>query len=390
MYFTPHLDETGVRIPTYEDRLDALTASYQAIFGSGANLEISSPDYQLLSVFARALDDLSQLILDDFASRNPRYAAGAALDLLMPLMGLTRQGATCSKAILTLTGAPVTILSAAPEVLDDAGHLWRCRSAGILLDTQGKASVEAVCTTPGAVEAPAGSIHRLVSPIAGLASAVNLAAATPGREAESDASCRRRLQNAAAAPARSTLEALRSAVLSVPNVSDCAVYENDSDAEDERGIPGHSLCAVVSGGLTSDLAPVIFKKKAPGIGTHGAVSATVEDAWGGAHMVKFQRAAMTPVALSIEIKALAGYDSAIEGRIREALVSHISSLGIGQELVVPALYGLCYAQDPGPAPTFAITLLSASAQGASTSGVLPAAWNQRLTTQPSMIQILVH
>ena len=172
MYFTPHLDETGVRIPTYEDRLDALTASYQAIFGSDANLEISSPDYQLLSVFARSLDDLSQLILDDFASRNPRYAAGAALDLLLPLMGLTRQGATYSKAILTLTGAPVTILSAAPEVLDDAGHLWRCRSAGILLDTQGKASVEAVCTTPGAVEAPAGSIHRLVSPIAGLASAV--------------------------------------------------------------------------------------------------------------------------------------------------------------------------------------------------------------------------
>ncbi|MBQ9212023.1 MAG: hypothetical protein IJ153_10035, partial [Clostridia bacterium] len=126
------------------------------------------------------------------------------------------------------------------------------------------------------------------------------------------------------------------------------------------------------------------------VGTHGAVSAQVEDAWGGTHMVKFQRAAITPVALSIEIKALAGYESAVEDRIREALVSHISGLGIGQELVVPALYGLCYAQDPGPTPTFAITLLSASARGASTAGVLPAAWNQRLTTQPSMIQILVH
>ena len=99
---------------------------------------------------------------------------------------------------------------------------------------------------------------------------------------------------------------------------------------------------------------------------------------------------MTPVALSLELQALSGYDASVEDRIREALVSHISGLGIGQELVVPALYGLCYAQDPGPAPTFAITLLSASAQGASTSGVLPAAWNQRLTTQSSMIQILVH
>ncbi len=389
MYFTPYIDETGVHLPTYQDRLDALVSSYRSIFGQEINLEISSPDYQLLSVFARVLDDLSQLILDDFASRNPQYATGSALDLLMALMGLTRQGATYSRVALTLTGTPVTILSTAPEVLDDAGNLWRCRYAGILLNTQGKATVEAVCTVPGAVEAPAGSVHRLVSPIPGLASAVNAAAAIPGREAESDASCRSRLKHAAAAPAVSTLEALRSAVLSVPNVISCVVYENDEDETDDRGIPGHSVCVVVSGGLTTDLAPVIFAKKAPGIGTHGAVSAEVEDAWGTSHTVKFQRAVMTPVALSIELKALAGYDSAVEDRIREAIVTYVSGLEIGQDLVVPTLYGLCYGQDQGAAPTFAITLLSASSQGASTGGVLSAAWNQRFTVPPAMIQITV-
>ena len=100
-------------------------------------------------------------------------------------------------------------------------------------------------------------------------------------------------------------------MLSVPNVASCAVYENDTDSQDARGIPGHSVCVVVSGGLTTALAPVIFAKKAPGIGTHGAVSATVQDAFGESHTVRFQRAQMTPSALSIELKPLSGFDAVV-------------------------------------------------------------------------------
>ena len=88
MYFTPYIDGNGVHIPSYEDRMESLVASYRNIFGQDVNLEISSPDYQLLSVFAKALDDMSQVILVDFASRNPQYASGVGLDLLMPLHGL--------------------------------------------------------------------------------------------------------------------------------------------------------------------------------------------------------------------------------------------------------------------------------------------------------------
>ena len=48
------------------------------------------PDYQLLSVFAKALDDASALVLQAYNSRNPAYASGNALDLLLPAYGLTR------------------------------------------------------------------------------------------------------------------------------------------------------------------------------------------------------------------------------------------------------------------------------------------------------------
>ena len=90
-YFAPYMDGSGIHMPTYADRLAQLSEDYRSIFGLEAALDPAVPDYQLLSVFARALDDTSALVVQAFNSRNPLYASGQALDLLLPQYGLTRQ-----------------------------------------------------------------------------------------------------------------------------------------------------------------------------------------------------------------------------------------------------------------------------------------------------------
>ena len=90
-YFAPYIDGTGIHMPTYEDRLEDLVSAYRNIFGIEAELSASVPDYQLLSVFAKALDDTAALVLQDYNSRNPLYAAGNALDLLLPQYGISRE-----------------------------------------------------------------------------------------------------------------------------------------------------------------------------------------------------------------------------------------------------------------------------------------------------------
>ena len=98
-YFAPYIDGSGVHMPTYEDRLADLCEAYRSVFGTDAELSASVPDYQLLSVFARALDDVSALVLQAYSSRNPLYASGAALDLLLPQYGLVREpGETDARA----------------------------------------------------------------------------------------------------------------------------------------------------------------------------------------------------------------------------------------------------------------------------------------------------
>lgn len=390
MYFTPYIDGNGIHIPTYADRLDALVSAYRQIFGSEINLEISSPDYQLLSVFARALDDFSQIILVDFASRNPQYASGVALDLLLPLHGLVRQGATFSTVPLTLTGTPNAVLPSAPQVLDDAGYIWACQTAGIRLNESGTALVTAVCTSPGAVSAPAGSVRHLVSPVSGLSSAVNPSAAVPGAEAETDASCRARLLAAAAAPAMTTLDAIRRAVLSVPGVTACSVLENDTDSTDARGLPAHSICVLFAGGNADAVARAVFDRKAPGVGTYGSLPRPVTDAWGNEHTVNLQRISNLPVSLTLELAPLSGYDSAtVPDAIRAALAAWGDGLSVGQPLVLSSLYPVIYAAVPSAVPLFSIRSLTATAAGATTSDTVSAAWNQKILIRAAQIAIVV-
>lgn len=90
-YFSPYIDDSGIHMPTYEDRLQDLCTAYRSIFGQEAELDEAVPDYQLLSVFAKALDDTSALVLSAYNSRNPAYASGQALDLLLPQYGIVRQ-----------------------------------------------------------------------------------------------------------------------------------------------------------------------------------------------------------------------------------------------------------------------------------------------------------
>ena len=98
-YFAAYIDASGIHMPTYEDRLEDLCTAYRNIFGMEAELSASVPDYQLLSVFARALDDTAALVVQDFNSRNPMYASGAALDLLLPQYGMTRQTGETDAAV---------------------------------------------------------------------------------------------------------------------------------------------------------------------------------------------------------------------------------------------------------------------------------------------------
>ena len=289
-YFPPYIDAQGLHMPTYEDRLQSLCDQYRTIFGQQAALDPAVPDYQLLSVFAKALDDTAALVLAAYNSRNPAYAAGQALDLLLPLYGVSRE---------------------------------------------------------------------------------------PG---ESDAAVRKRMNAAIAAKGIFTFDALSAALREIPGVSHFLIRANDEDATVD-GIPAHTLAILVQGGNANRIAEAVWQKKPPGVGTDGTLTRTVTDEKGQEHTVKFSRPGMLTVHYRITLKTYDGFDlSVVQPAIRSALMDLMNNkFEIGQELIVPQLYGLLYQAAGDYAATFAISDIVASGNfGVSRDKVTPA-WNQIFT-----------
>ena len=277
-YFAPYIDSTGVHLPTYEDRLSKLLEDYRQIFGSDLVLTEDTQDYQLCSVFARALDDMSSLMLESYAARDPDLAAGQTLDLLLPLNGVTR---------------------------------------------------------------------------------------LPG---ETDTSVRLRRSFAIAAPAQSTREHLMSALMAVPGVTEAVLRENDTDEEDDDGLPAHSIQVVIKGGYLSDIAAALYRNKPVGVATAGTTEVTVTDEFGNDQTVRFSRPRNKSVLISVYLKTFPGYDSTgMTARIQTAVADYMRSLKIGQSLAVPCLYAPILALDDPVHPTFLITSLVASASSSSSS-----------------------
>ena len=131
-YFAPYIDAAGLHMPTYEDRLEDLVTAYRNIFGIEAELSAAVPDYQLLSVFAKALDDVSALVLQAYNSRNPAYATGNALDLLLPQYGIAREAGETDAAVRarirhSLAGRGVGICEAIQEALCQVRGVWSAK-----------------------------------------------------------------------------------------------------------------------------------------------------------------------------------------------------------------------------------------------------------------------
>ena len=300
-YFPPYIDASGLHMPTYEDRLAALAESYRSVFGPDAELSESVPDYQLLSVFARALDDASALVLSAFRNMNPYYASGQALDLLLPQYGLAR---------------------------------------------------------------------------------------LPG---ETDAAARSRMLTSLAGNGRTMEENILAEILSVPETKQAVLYVNDTDTTDAKGIPAHTICPVVYGGNLQKLAEAVFRKKPPGIGTWGTATKQVVDENGISHDISIYRPVSSHITFNIDITAYAGFDAALADTVRQAVTDYVSPFGIGRSLMVPSVYGVCYAAAGEQANTFAVTDLyaTATAAGGTTRTVGPAAWNVKLDTAPELIRISI-
>lgn len=158
-----------------------------------------------------------------------------------------------------------------------------------------------------------------------------------GRDLETDAAFRTRREQLLQAAGNATLEAIRSAVRAVDNVTEAFVFENTTLAVDGDGLPPKSFEVVVQGGTDEDIAQTIFDSKPVGIETFGTTSDTVTDSQGVVHTIEFTRPTLIDIHFALTVVTNANeFPADGEQQIIDALVALGDTLTIGEDVIAIA------------------------------------------------------
>nr|DAD87329.1 MAG TPA: Baseplate J like protein [Myoviridae sp. ctCop38] len=339
-YFKPYVDSTGLHIPTYNDILEDMITSMKQIYGDDIYLDNSSPDYQLLSIFALKQSDTLQAMAYAYNARSPETAIGTSLDSVVKLNGIKRKAASKSTCQVKITGTPFTqIVDGA--VRDRAGLTWDLPSS-VVIDSSGTTYTVATCRTAGAVSALAGDISQIETPTYGWVSVTNEVAAVLGNAQETDAQLRERQTISTANPSQTMLDGTKGAIAALKNVSRYAVYENDTNVssvtdDNPYGLPAHSVTCVVEGGTNEDVAEAIFLHKGIGCYTNGDVEVQYTDQNDYINRVRFFRPVYKDIFVKVVLKKYTGYISTMTVKVREAVYNYLAALTIGSDVSASVL-----------------------------------------------------
>lgn len=351
-YFTPYIDSTGIHIPTYQDIIEYYVNKAKEIFGSDIYLGEDSQDYQLLSIIARATAASFQAAVDSYNARNPDTSFDATLDGICSINGIERKPSSYSTVSVILTGVPYTVINNG-VVQSISGEMWNLPSQ-VVIGGDGTVMVTATSQDKGAITALPNSINTIVTPTYGWTTVNNPNQASVGQAVETNAQLKARRRIAVSTPANTTLESLSAGINNLLGVTDFIVLENDSKVTDDRGLPGNSICAVVEGGTTEDIAKTLAKLKNMGVLTYGDITTRIVNEYGSPLNISFFRPEYVPIYITVNITARNGYTSVVGDNIKQAIVNYLGELYIGDSLYNSQLWEAALSVSPDNRPYFSI------------------------------------
>ncbi len=334
----PSINEKGIRAPTYPEVLAYLKEQFRLIYGKDAYLESDSQDGQFLGILALAISDTNATCVHVYNSFSPKTARTDALSRNVKINGISRILATYSTVDVVLTGQVGTVINEG-IVADSNGTKWLLPKS-VTLPSTGTVSVTATAAVAGAILAQAQAIQSILTPTKGWQSVSNPRSAAIGQEVESDTKLRQRQALSSAIQNKSMSDGLRGALLSLPNVTRCKIIENKAEQVDSNQIPAKSICVIVYGGDSKEIARLIHLKKSMGCGLYGNTKITVLNSYNEAQEITFYRPNISVISFKLNLLAKDAYSSELETNIRALLGDYVNALDIGDKLTQNKLYGI--------------------------------------------------
>lgn len=336
------LTAKGPMAPDSAQIVASVHDSWKRALGDNLNTNPATPQGQIMSSQAAAIQDKNNQLLHLANMFNPETAEGQFQDALGRIYFLHRHPARATEVRVRCLGLPGTKLPGMNEaepakVRTSDGRVLVCRDGGEI-GASDKTMLTFVLEEAGAVDIPAGAVTDIVRAIPGWDAASNPEAGVTGQNVESRAAFEARRYQSVALNARSVGGAVYARVAQLPGVLDVVVRQNRSAATitvDGVVLGPHSIYVGVLGGETEDIAHAIYESLSAGCDGNGNTMVAVTDAITGAvENVRFTRPESLRVGVRVVFRLNRQTPSDAEQRIKEAVMAEFYGENSGQSLRV--------------------------------------------------------
>lgn len=309
---TDVLNGNGLQVSTSTELLEKLVNDFQTIYGSDINLDQSTPDGQLLNIFAQGGVDIRELLTQIYNSFDPDNCSGAVLDARCAINNIFRKGATYTIVPIDIVVDRTVVLeglddnfndvnATAYTIQDNVGNQFLLISSQEL--TAGTHRVLFRSQEIGAVQTSLNTITIPVTVVLGVQSVNNPVAPTQiGEDEESDYDLKIRRRQSVSIGSSGYLNGLLATVLQLEGVTDAALYENYTDTTDSNGTPPHCMWLVVEGGASADIANAIYRKKSYGCNMRGNISYEIITVSNQQFIAKWDEPTVSPLYIKFTIQ----------------------------------------------------------------------------------------
>jgi uncharacterized phage protein gp47/JayE len=314
---TNSIDSNGLSIQSVSDIINEIlngTSTFPGmyqIYGANINVASNSPDGQMVNIIAQAKLDVLEFLQAIYNSFDPDKATGVSLNARCAINGVVRNPGTLTQQqvqvttsqALTLPG--LDLFPTAPFTVSDGNGNQYALAVTYVFSGPLTQSLLFQAVLLGPISSLPLTITTIVTTTLGVTSVTNSAGPTTlGLTEETDYALRIRRQISVSLPSKGFLQGLLGALLNTLNVTQAAVYENNTNSTDGNGIPGHSIWCIVAGGANTDVANAIYVKRNAGCGMKGSVSVNVTQVDGSIFVVQFDRPTAQTLYISFNVASL--------------------------------------------------------------------------------------
>lgn len=322
---------------TKDEIVEDLEDEFLSVFGQDLDVDIESPEGQIINIIAEIAEDLWELAEEAYNAFNPSATADILLDNIVKINNLTRNAATATTATVTFYGEedtyiPEGTIVSTPELTDGTESITFTTDSDGAIDATGELELAVTCTETGAIEIIAGRISQLDDAITGVDSVSNVDEGNTGSDEETDVELRARRIQEVAFSATSTVDSLEAGIIDIDTVSSVSVFENDTGTSATVSgitIDPHSLAIYVQGDESDDenasVAEAIFDRKDAGVPLQGDVSYDVTDSQGYTHTIYWNRPTEIPIYITVNTNGVAGEIDSEGSDIVTAIMDYIES-----------------------------------------------------------------